>query len=318
MIDLSVVIVNWNTCDLLRDCLHSLFQQVEGLSLEIFVVDNGSSDGSVAMVRDEFPSATVIENGRNLGFARANNVALRQASGRFWLLLNSDTVVKKGALEGLLRTMEQDSDIGVAGLQLLNEDGSLQNSVSNAPTLLTELGNKRLLRLLWPSRYPGKEQHYRKPLQVESVIGACLMVRREAAEEVGLLDEDYFFFLEETDWCVRMRKAGWKVVHDPRFTIYHLQGKSAGRVNVRARIEYWRSRYTFFRKHHSRLVLGFLRSGLLLRGSVNLLAMTLANLLTCFSRTRLRNKWQVYAGILLWHLRGCPADGGLEKPGHSC
>ncbi len=313
MIDLSVVIVNWNTCDLLRDCLRSLFQQVEGLSLEIFVVDNGSSDGSVALVRDQFPSVTVIENGRNLGFARANNVALRQASGRYWLLLNSDTVVKKGALEGLQRTMEQDSNIGVAGLQLLNEDGSLQNSVSNAPTLLTELGNKRLLRLLWPSRYPGKEQHYRKPLQVESVIGACLMVRREAAKEVGLLDEDYFFFLEETDWCVRMRTAGWRVVHDPRFTIYHLQGKSAEKVNVRARIEYWRSRYAFFRKHGSQLVLGVLRSGLLLRVSVNLLSMTLANLLTCCTRPRLRNKFQVYAEILRWHLRGCPADGGLER-----
>ncbi len=313
MIDLSVVIVNWNTCDLLRNCLRSLLDQVEGLSLEVFVVDNGSSDGSVAMVREEFSSATVIENGRNLGFARANNVALRRSSGRFWLLLNSDTVVKKGALEGLLRTMEQDSAIGVAGLQLLNEDGTLQNSVSNAPTLLTELGNKRLLRLLWPSRYPGKEQHYRVPLQVESVIGACLMVRREAAEEVGLLDEDFFFFLEETDWCVRMRKAGWQVVHDPRFTLYHLQGKSAGKVNVRARIEYWRSRYTFFRTHRVRWARGMLRAGLLLRVSVNLLAMTLANLLTCFTRPRLSNKQQVYAGILLWHLRGCPANGGLEK-----
>lgn len=209
--------------------------------------------------------------------------------------------------------MEQNPDIGIAGLQLLNEDGSLQNSVSNAPALLTELGNKRLLRLLWPSRYPGKEQHYRKPLQVESVIGACLMVRREAAEEVGLLDEDYFFFLEETDWCVRMGQAGWKVVHDPRFSLYHLQGKSAGRVNVRARIEYWRSRYTFFRKHHSRLARGVLRAGLLLRGIVNLSAMTIANLLTCFTRPKLFNKWQVYAGLLFWHLRGCPADGGLER-----
>lgn len=313
MIDLSVVIVNWNTCDLLRDCLRSLQEQVEGLTLEIFVVDNGSSDDSVAMVREEFPSVRVIENGRNLGFARANNVALRQASGRFWLLLNSDTVVEKGALEGLLRTMEQDSTIGVAGLQLLNEDGTLQNSVSNAPTLLTELGNKRLLRLLWPARYPGKEHHYQEPLQVESVIGACLMVRREAAEEVGLLDEDYFFFLEETDWCVRMRKAGWQVVHDPRFTLYHLQGKSAGKVNVRARIEYWRSRYTFFRKHSGWLVRAVLLSGLLLRLSVNLLAMTLANLLSCCTRPRLRNKQQVYAGVMLWHLRGCPADGGLEK-----
>lgn len=313
MIDLSVVIVNWNTCDLLRNCLRSLQEQVKELSLEVFVVDNGSSDDSVAMVREEFPTVTLIENGRNLGFARANNMALRRARGRFFLLLNSDTVVIKGGLEGLLRTMEQDPAIGVAGLQLLNEDGSLQNSVSNEPTLLTELGNKRLLRLLWPTRYPGKEQNYQEPLEVESVIGACMMIRCEAAKDVGLLDEDYFFFLEETDWCVRMRRAGWKVVHDPRFTLYHLQGKSAGKVNVRARIEYWRSRYTFFRKHHGRFARGILRGGLVVRGTINLLAMTLANLLTCFTQARLRNKMHVYASILLWHLRGCPADGGLER-----
>lgn len=312
MTDLSVVIVNWNTRDLLRDCLASLRDNVSGLALEVFVVDNGSSDDSVAMVRSEFPEVTLIENGRNLGFARANNVALRRAAGRFWLLLNSDTIVTKGALEGLLETMERDPEIGVAGLQLLNEDGSLQNSVSNMPSLLTELGNKSLLRLLWPSRYPGKEHRFESPVPVDSVIGACLMARRDAAAAVGLLDEEYFFFLEETDWCVRMQKGGWKVIHDPRYTIYHLQGKSAGKVNVRARIEYWRSRYTFFCKHRGKPVRLLLRCGLLGRLLVSLGTSFSANLLTAFSRPRLRNKLAVYAGILAWHLRGCPADGGLE------
>ena len=312
MIDLSVVIVNWNTCDLLRCCLSSLVEALNTLSHEIFVVDNGSSDGSVAMVREEFPTVILIENGQNLGFARANNIALRRATGRFWLLLNSDTRVQEGALKGLLQTMEEDPEIGVAGLQLLNEDGSLQNSVSNAPSLLTELGNKRLLRLCWPSRFPGKERHHSQLLEVESVIGACMMVRCTAGGDVGLLDEDFFFFLEETDWCVRMRRGGWKVVHDPRFFVYHLQGSSAGKVNVQARIEYWRSRYTFFRKHHGRLVRVVLRSGLLLRVTVNLLAMTLGNILTCFSRPRLCNKLEVCLRVLIWHLRGCPADGGLE------
>ncbi len=313
MIDLSVVIVNWNTRDLLKNCLSSLLEELKSLSHELFVVDNGSSDDSVAMVREDFPSVIVIENGRNLGFARANNIALRRAKGGLWLLLNSDTRVKEGSLKGLVQTMEQDPKIGVAGLQLLNEDGSLQNSVSNAPSLLTELGNKRLLRLLCPSRYPGKEFHYCQPLEVESVIGACMMVRGSAAGVVGLLDEDYFLFLEETDWCVRMRRAGWKVVFDPRFSLYHLQGRSAGKVNVSARIEYWRSRYTFFRKHHGKLSRMVLRGGLLLRVIFNLLAMTIGNLLICFSQVRLRNKLQVYFGIFLWHLRGCPADGGLER-----
>ncbi len=313
MIDLTVVIVNWNTRELLRNCLASLRDNTSALVLETFVVDNGSTDDSVEMVRADFPEVIVVENGRNLGFARANNVALRRARGRFFLLLNSDTIVNKGALEGLLSTMEADPSIGIAGLQLLNEDGTLQNSLCNAPTLLTELGNKSLLRIINPGRYPGKEHRFSQPIEVESVIGACLMARREAVEQVGLLDEDYFFFLEETDWCARMQGAGWKVVHDPRYTIYHLQGRSAKKVNVRARIEYWRSRYTYFRKHSKLITRMFLRLGLLTRLVFSLVFYVLANVLTLFALSRLRNKLAVSLALISWNLRGCPSDGGLEK-----
>ncbi len=313
MIDLSVIIVNWNTRELLRNCLISLREHLEALSVEVFVVDNGSNDGSIEMTRTEFPEVVLIENGENLGFARANNLAMKRAAGRFFLLLNSDTIVRAGAIEGLIETMEGDSSIGIAGLQLLNEDGSLQNSISNYPSLLSELSNKSLLRLLFPSAFPGKERLASTPLQVQSVIGACMLVRREAAEEVGLLDEDYFFFLEETDWCLRMHQAGWKVVHDPRYAIYHLQGKSAGKVNVRARIEYWRSRYAYFRKHFgvgSRIALGV---GLMFRLSISLLSSLLANLFTGFLRPKMRRKLAVYWKVLLWHLAGCPDDGGLSQ-----
>jgi hypothetical protein len=313
MIDVSVVIVNWNTRELLKNCLASLREHVAGIALESFVVDNGSTDGSVEMVRTGFPDVVIIENGRNLGFARANNVALRRASGRYLLLLNSDTVVREGALEGLVSTMDNDLEIGIAGLQLLNEDGSLQNSISNTPSLLTELGNKSLLRLLLPSRYPGKEHRFSAPVNVDSVIGACLMARRQAADAVGLLDEDFFFFLEETDWCLRMKNAGWKVVHDPRYAIYHLQGKSAGKVNVRARIEYWRSRYTFFRKHYGGCTRLALRAGLMLKLSVNLTFSFLVNVLSFFTLPGMRGKLAVYGGVFAWHLQGCPGDGGLES-----
>jgi hypothetical protein len=311
MIDLSVVIINWNTRDLLRECLASLQNHVSAVTLEIFVVDNGSHDGSVAMARKEFPEAIVVENLRNLGFARANNIALQRAQGRFWLLLNSDTVVEAGALEGLLTTMEHDPAIGIAGLQLLNEGGSLQNSISNTPSLLTEFGNKSLLRWFFPQSFPDKEQRYTKPVEVDSVIGARLMVRREAAEQVRLLDEEYFFFLEETDWCLRLKQAGWKVIHDPRYSIYHLQGKSAGKFNVRARIEYLRSRYTFFQKHRRPAVCMALRIGLLFRLIVSFSVSVFTNLLTAFTRQTLRIKLATYGGILKWHLRGCPEHGGL-------
>ena len=310
---LSIIIVNWNTRNLLRDCLTSIRENLREPSLEVIVVDNGSVDDSVAMVRTEFPDAKLIENGINLGFAKANNVAIRQAHGRFLLLLNSDTVVRQGAIEGLLSTMEGDPAVGVAGLQLLNGDGSLQNSVGNCPSLLTELTNKSLLRRLFPARFPGKEQLRSKPYEVESIIGACMLARREAVQEVGPLDEDYFFYLEETDWCLRMRKAGWKVAHDPRYSIFHLQGKSAGAANVRARIEYWRSRYTFFGKHRGPGARAVLRVGLLMRLLADFLSMAVANGCTGFCIPRLRNKFNVYFNLLVWHMRGCPRDWGLDK-----
>jgi len=312
MSDLSIIIVSWNTRDLLRQCLISLGENLTGLSHEIYVVDNGSIDGSVVMVRSEFPEIKLIENKRNLGFARANNLAMRAAGGRFFLLLNSDTMVKKGAIEGLLETMRNDPCIGIAGLQLLNSDGSKQNSICSFPSLLTELTNKSLLRALFPSKYPGKEHQITTPIEVDAVIGSCMLVRRDAVDAVGLLDEDYFFFFEETDWCMRMQEAGWKVVFDPRHSIIHLQGKTAANVNVRARIEYWRSRYTYFRKHFGLITRYILQVGLITRLSIDILLAGAAGIAIFFAGAASNEKPVVYNAILKWHIKGRPADGGLE------
>jgi GT2 family glycosyltransferase len=313
MTDLSVIIVNYNTKDLLRDCLQSLREHLTRPSNEIFVVDNGSEDDSTTMIRKEFPWVRLIENTGNLGFARANNQAMRKASGRFILLLNSDTLIRKGAIEGLLKTMQSDPSIGIAGLQLLNGDGSLQNSIYNSPSLLTELTNKSLLRRLFPNRYRGKEHKILQPIEVDGIIGSCMLVRKEAIGEVGVLDEDYFFFFEETDWCLRMRRAGWKVVFDPRYTIFHLQGKSAAQVNTRARIEYWRSRYTYFEKHFDAISCHILKIGLLTRLALDI---CLAGVAGFFSPRRAGSQQQKLAtnsSILQWHRRGCPSEGGLQS-----
>ena len=312
MTDLSIIIVNWNTEDLLRQCIASLVENLGELSHEIYVVDNGSSDGSAEMVRNEFPQAHLIENKKNLGFARANNLAMRVAAGRFFLLLNSDTVVKTGALEGLLKTMENDPSIGIAGLQLLNGDGTLQNSICSFPSLLTELTNKSLLRLLFPAKYPGKEHKITTPIEVDAIIGSCMLVRREAVDAVGVLDEEYFFFFEETDWCARMQKAGWKVVFDPRYSIFHLKGQSAAKTNTRARIEYWRSRYTYFRKHFGVTSQYILQIGLVVRLLVDICLSSAANVATFFGNTASKDRLRVYIAILNWHIRSRPADGGLE------
>ena len=199
------------------------------------------------------------------------------------------------------------------GAQLLNPDGSKQNSFANFPSLATELLNKSLLRWLFPKTFPGKDKNYYEPIEVDSVIGACMVVRRQAIEQVGLLDEDYFLFLEETDWCYRMKRAGWKIYHVPQAEIYHSQGKSAEREKRKAKIEYYRSRYHFFKKNRGGLEEFILLIGLMIRLCIELILMTVACFFTFLRVKKWRGKLSVYAYLLGWHLRGCPKGMGLKK-----
>jgi len=311
--ELSIIIVNWNTKDYLIRCLKSLEQTVRHLKMEIIVIDNGSSDRSVESIRQEFTKAIVIMNPVNLGFAKANNQAVTLSKGRYVLLLNPDTEATEGAIENLVAFMEGHQEAGVAGAQLLNSDGSKQNSIASFPSLATELLNKNFLRWLFPNRYPGKENTYAGPIEVDSVIGACMMVRREAIDQVGLLDEDYFLFLEETDWCYRMKQRGWKIYHVPQAEVIHFQGKSAEKDKKRAKVEYYRSRYLFFKKHRGTWQWMVLVIGLLMRLGIEFFSMALACLLTCFSIKSWRKKYFTYAYLLWWHLKGCPEGMGLKS-----
>jgi len=311
-VDLSVIIVSWNTKDFVLRCLESVRQTVKGMEAEVFVVDNGSTDGSGAAVRERFPKVGLIENPMNVGFARANNQALSRATAKYLLLLNPDTQVKERAVERLISFMEAHREVGMAGGQLLNSDGSKQNAIANFPSLATELLNKNLLRWLFPNRFPGKGRNYPEPIEVDSVIGAGMMVRRDTVEQVGLLDEDYFLFLEETDWCYRAKKAGWKVYHVPQAEIYHFQGKSAAREKRRARVEYYRSRYHFFKKNRGSLQWSILLMGLIGRLSVEVIFMSAACLFTLCLVKRWRSKLSIYAYLLWWHLRFCREGMGLR------
>ncbi len=313
MVDLSIIIVNWNTRDLLIQCLESIFRTARGVDLEILVVDNGSADGSARMVKERFPDVRVIENRRNVGFAGANNRALKISEGKYWLLLNPDTQVRNKAIEELIAFMEGHSSAGISGVQLLNSNGSKQNSIANFPSLATELLNKSLLRRLLPKRFPGKERNYSEPIEVDSVIGACMMVRREAADEVGVLDEDYFLFFEETDWCFRMKKAGWKIYHVPQAEVDHFQGRSAGEVKKKARVEFYRSRYHFFRKNRGAGQWFILLIGLLIKLTAEFVLTGIANLFTFFAAQKLRERFSVYAHLLWWHLKFCPGEMGLNE-----
>jgi len=307
---LSFILVNWNTKGYILEALRSIEDTVGDYRHEIFVVDNGSTDGSPEAIRKAFPRVRLISNERNLGFARAVNQALAQAQakGGYCVLLNSDARLMEGAIKALVAFMEENPDVGIAGGQLMNEDGSRQNSIAPFPSLATELLNKRLLRIFFPRRYPGKERNYRAPLDVDSLVGACIIVRCQAIEEVGTLDERYFFFMEETDWCLRMKKQGWRISFVPQARILHLQGASASMAKAETRIEYYRSRYRFFTKWHGRGRTAFLKIGLLLR----LVVEVTANSLLLWNK-RYRTRWRSYCRLLSWHLRSCPSPEGLRE-----
>ena len=313
MTALSVIIVTRNTCQLACAAIESVLNGQDNPSREIFLVDNGSTDETPAVVAKRFPSVHLLRSDRNLGFARANNLAARQAQGQFLLLLNSDAALQPESLAAAVGWMRAHPDCGVAGVQLLNPDGSPQNSIANFPTLATELLNKSLLRRLCPRRYPGKEQRFIEPIEVETVVGACMIIRRDLWDAIGGLDERYFFFLEETDFCLQTRRLGKRLMHLPQIAVWHGQGQTAKKNSPAARIEYWRSRYIYFAKNHRLSVRVALVIGLLLRLFANSLTSGLLVALTLGRSARWKNKWQVNSALSLWHLRGKPQEMGLPR-----
>ena len=313
MVDISFIIVNWNTRDILINCLNSIYKTAGDIDYEICVVDNNSTDGSQEAIRKHFPEVNLIENNTNTGFAHANNQAIKIMQGRFALLLNSDAILQEGAVRNLLSFMDGFPGAGIAGAQLLNDDGSKQNSIDNFPSLETEVFNKSILRFFFPNKYPGKSRSYQSPIEVDSVIGACMMVREEAMEEVGIFDEDYFIFLEETDWCFRMHKNGWKVYHVPDARVIHLSGYSKRKSPWESQIEYYKSLYMFFRKNRGvvpYIVLRILKPFKIL---INLILNVFGNLITLFQNERLRNRLLKYHKLLMWHLLLCPESMGIRK-----
>ncbi len=303
--DLSIIIVNWNTRELLKACLLSLYETLPEIDYEVIVVDNASRDGSASMVKDDFPRVLLIENQTNRGFAAANNQALTIMRGRYALLINSDTVLTENAVSLLFSFLEDHPEAAMCCGQLLNADGSKQHSIASFPSLLTLMTNISFLEYLWPQRYPSKRYEWKKPIETDSCIGACMLVRKRAIEAVGMLDERYFFFFEETDWAYRMRTSGWKIFHLPGAFIYHLQGQSIGR-NIGSRKEFYRSRYQYFRKWHGYPYFLFTGAVIVTRLLINWLSVSAANVLLLGQKKSLRDKWVVYGKLLLWHLQGCP------------
>lgn len=252
--DLSVVIVNWNARELLSDCLDSLFADAEGLTMELFVVDNASSDGSVEMVQRRFPEAILIANGENLGFARATNRAIRRSLGRYILLLNPDTAVTKQSLPKMVAFLDHDPRVGAVGPRILTAKGSIDFQAGRSfPSLLTELFDQVRIAQLCPrsrlfGRYLMGYWDHKDDREVDLLSGACLMVRREAVEQVGLLDEGFFLYGEDVEWCHRLKRAGWKIFYHAEAQITHLGGGSTKAAPEGLGVEALRSMNLFFAK----------------------------------------------------------------------
>jgi GT2 family glycosyltransferase len=257
--DCSVVIVNTNTRHLLIPCLRSLFDNTEKSSLEVFVVDNNSSDGSVDAIEVEFPQVKLIANDRNRGFTEANNQAIPHCTGRYIYCLNPDTLVLDRAVDILVEFMDKHLEAGAVGSNLLNPDLSLQPTcrafITPGWMILKHLFPKRLFPKLagqwFPEYFP--HDHIR---EVDWVIGASIMVRRQTLEDVGLKDERYFIFHEETDWCFRIKKAGWKVYFVPQARIIHYGGQTVSRMwGNKVILEYYKGKHLFLKKNYGSLTL---------------------------------------------------------------
>lgn len=254
---LSIIIVNWNTLELLTQCLKSipaLRDDSTENEIEVLVVDNASSDDSAQYVRDNFPLVKLIENDQNVGFAQANNQAILKSQGKYVLLLNPDTEMIADTIEILLNFIEEHPEVGAVGPRILNPNGSLQESCYPEPTLKRELW--RLLHLDWLRPY-GVYRMDSWPLNqnrpVDVLLGACLLLRREVLEQVGLLDENYFMYSEEVDLCFRVRKAGWQIVWVYDAQIVHYGGQSTQQIASEMFLHLYKSKLYYFRKNYSRL-----------------------------------------------------------------
>ncbi len=301
--DLSVIVVNWNTRDLLAACLASVRDTVlPPLRHEVIVVDNGSADGSADMVRDRWPDVVLLANPDNRGFAAANNQALRIMRGRYALLLNTDARLLPEAAARLCAFADDHPRAAMACGQLLHGNGRRQNSTAPFPTLTTLVTPAPLLEWLFPRRFPGKRGRFEGFVEVDSAVGACLLVRRQAIEAVGLLDERFFFFFEETDWALQMKRQGWQVWFVPSAQIVHLQGQTIGHA-LPSRIAFYRARYRFFRKWNPYPRYLLFAGAVFARLLCNGLFTTLAWGVSCGRSRTLRDRKSLYAGLLRWHLR---------------
>jgi N-acetylglucosaminyl-diphospho-decaprenol L-rhamnosyltransferase len=306
---LSAIVVNWNTRDLLRRCVGSLYASAGSDQCpEMLVVDNGSADGSPEVVRSEFPSAILIANRENLGFARANNQAIAKAGGEYLLLANTDTEMLGAAIPEMVDYADRHPDVAVVGPQLLNSDGTIQSSRRSFPTAATAFLESTVLQR-WFGNHPAVRHYYllERPddetQEVGWLVGACLLVRAEACRQVGLMDEGYFMYSEEMDWCRRFSDAGWKIVYLPSAKVVHYEGQSSGKDVYHRHTRFQFSKCRYFELHRGPGFAQLLRFFLLGNYLFLWLEDAAKLLLLKRNRTMRRERMSMLARVIGWQLR---------------
>ena len=262
--DVSVVVVSWNTRELLRECIASIYREAGNVSMEVFCVDNASVDGSAAMVQKDFPEVRLIRNDQNKGFVEANNQAIEIASGRYVIMLNSDTIVLDLAIPKLVEYADSNPDAAIIGCKVLNPDLTLQRSCFMYPSVLNLFLMSTYLYKLFPrNRFFGRQQmtwwDFANEREVETACGCSVIVRMAAITEVGMMDPLFFFYGDDPDWCYRFRRAGWKVLFMPKAEIVHYGGQSSKNMRRAFFLQLFGSNFIFLKKHRSLITFFFAR-----------------------------------------------------------
>lgn len=258
LLDASIIIVNYNTRQLTLDCLHSVYASSTSYSYEVIVVDNASHDGSVEAIREAYPDVQLIANQNNSGFSVANNQGMEVAKGRYILLLNSDTVIQSDTLHTMIYFMDRHPEMGASGCKVILPDGSLDKACKRGfPTPSASFYYAFGISRLFPDR-PQFNQYQLGHLSpddeypVDCLVGAFMLVRRETIDQVGGLDETFFMYGEDIDWCYRIKEAGWGIFYYPRTYIVHYKGGSARRKPLKITYEFHRAMWVFHRKHYAK------------------------------------------------------------------
>jgi GT2 family glycosyltransferase len=253
--ELSIVIVNYKVKDLLKKCLISISQSKDNLKYETIVIDNNSKDGSVELLKKEFPGIEVIENSQNKGFSFACNQGIKKSSGRYILLLNPDTIFPQMGFRKLIDFMDSIPQAGICGPKMIDGRGNLLHSCRSFPSFLTSISSSQsILERYFPKnplsrRYLLKDLNHSRMQEVDWISGSCLLARRRMLDQIGFLDESYFIYVEDVDLCYRAFKAGWKVFYFPEVTFVHQVGQSTSQNRLKNRLEHHKSMWIFFKKH---------------------------------------------------------------------